>query len=95
MKLVMLVIDEDIKNRREEYFYKLFNDGSTWSSCELEDLTISKCDLNRLFYRRIRLSEVRETFKRIENGKYVGSSYGWYTNWSLEMFRQRGCEGSE
>ena len=62
----------DIKNRWQEYFYKLFNDGSESSTCELEDLTVSECEVNRLFYRRIRVLEVREALKRMENGKSVG-----------------------
>ena len=36
------VTDKDIKNRWEEYFYKLFNDGIEDSSCVLEDLTINE-----------------------------------------------------
>ena len=35
-------------------------------------MTVSECDLNRLFYHRIRVSKVREALKRIENGKPVG-----------------------
>lgn len=48
------------------------NEGSERSSCELEDLTVSECDLNRPFYCRIKVSNVRKTLKRMENGKYVG-----------------------
>ena len=35
-------------------------------------MTISKCDLNWSFYRRIRVLKVRETLKRMENDKSIG-----------------------
>ena len=68
----VLVTEGDIKNRWEEYFYKLFNDGCEGSRYDLEDLTVSECELNRSFYRRIRVSEVSEALKKMENGKAVG-----------------------
>ena len=36
-------------------------------------MTDSECELNRLFYHRIKISEVREALKRMENGKSVGT----------------------
>ena len=55
----VLVTDKDIKNRWEEYFYKLFNDGIEDSSCELEDLTVNEnasvigCFIVELKFRRL------------------------------------------
>ena len=62
------VTDKDIKNRWEEYFYKLFNDGIEDFSCVLEHLTVNERERNRMFYRRIKVSEVRESLKRMKNG---------------------------
>ena len=38
----------------------IFNDESEGSSCELEDMTVSECELNGSFYRRI----IREAIKK-------------------------------
>ena len=35
-------------------------------------MTVNERELNKLFYRRIKVSEVREALKRMENGKFVG-----------------------
>jgi NAD-specific glutamate dehydrogenase len=61
--------DEDIKNRRKEYFDKLFNEDSGSSSIELD---ISSYDLNRQFVYRIQESEVKDALKRMKGGKAMG-----------------------
>ena len=99
------VTDKDIKNRWEPYFYKLFNDGIEDSSCVLEDLTVNERERNRMFYRRIKVSEVREALKRMENGKSIGpdgipievwkclSEEGvmWLTKLLTRFYDQRRC----
>ena len=67
----VLVADGDIKERWETYFYKLFNDEGEWSIYELEDLT-GEVEPNLAFYRRIRVGEVKEALKKMENSKAVG-----------------------
>jgi hypothetical protein len=62
----LLTKDEDIKNRWQEYFDKLFNEDSGSSSIELD---ISSDDLNRQFVRRIQESEVKDALKRMKEGK--------------------------
>jgi hypothetical protein len=59
----LLTKDEDIKNRWQEYFDKLFNEDSESSSIELD---ISSDDLNRQFVRKIQESEVKDVLKRME-----------------------------
>jgi hypothetical protein len=65
----LLIKDEDIKNRWQEYFDKLFNEGSGSSSIELD---ISSDDLNRQFMCRIKESEVKDALKRMKGGKAMG-----------------------
>jgi hypothetical protein len=65
----LLTKHEDIKNRWQEYFDKLFNDDSESSSIELD---ISSDDLNRHFVRRIQESEVKDVLKRMKGGKAMG-----------------------
>jgi hypothetical protein len=65
----LLTKDEDIKNRWQEYFDKLFNEDSGRSSIELD---ISSNDLNRQFMRRIQESEVKDALKRMKGGKAMG-----------------------
>jgi hypothetical protein len=65
----LLTKDEDIKNRRREYFNKLFNEDSGSSSIEL---VISSDDLNRQFVRRIQEFEVKDALKRMKGGKAMG-----------------------
>jgi hypothetical protein len=65
----LLTKDEDIKNRWQEYFNKLFNEDSGSSSIELD---ISSDDLNRQFMRRIQESEVKDALKRMKGGKTMG-----------------------
>jgi hypothetical protein len=62
----LLTKDEDIKNRWQEYFDKLFNEDSESSSIELD---ISSDDRNRQFVRRIQESEVKDALKRMKGGK--------------------------
>jgi hypothetical protein len=64
----LLTKDEDIKNRWQEYFDKLFNEDSGSSSIELD---ISSDDFNRQFVRRIQESEVKEALKRMKGGKVM------------------------
>jgi hypothetical protein len=66
----LLTNDEDIKNRCQEYFDKLFNKDSGSSSIELD---ISSDGLNRQFVRRIQESEVKDALKRMKGGKAMGS----------------------
>jgi hypothetical protein len=65
----LLTKDEDIKNRWQEYFDKLFNEDSESSSIELD---ISSDDLNRQFMRRIQEFEVKDALKRMKGGKAMG-----------------------
>jgi hypothetical protein len=65
----LLTKDEDIKNRWQEYFNKLFNKDSESSSIELD---ISSNDLNRQFMRRIQESEVKDALKMMKGGKAMG-----------------------
>jgi hypothetical protein len=65
----VLIKDEDIKNRRWEYFNKLFNEDSGSSSIELD---ISSDDLNRQFMHRTQESDVKDAFKRMKGGKVMG-----------------------
>jgi hypothetical protein len=65
----LLTKDEDIKNRRREYFNKLFNEDSESSSIEL---VISSDDPNRQFMRRIQEFEVKDALKRMKGGKAMG-----------------------
>jgi hypothetical protein len=65
----LLTKDEDIKNRWQEYFDKLFNDDSGSSSIELD---ISSDDLNRQFVRRIQESDIKDVLKRIKGGSAMG-----------------------
>jgi hypothetical protein len=65
----LLIKDEDIKNRWQEYFDKLFNEDSGSSSIELD---ISSDDLNRQFVRRIQESEVKNALKKMKGGKMMG-----------------------
>jgi hypothetical protein len=65
-----LTKDEDIKNRWQEYFDKLFNEDSGSSFIELDT---PSDDLNRQFTRRIQEFEVKDALKRIKGGKAMGS----------------------
>jgi hypothetical protein len=65
----LLTKDEDIKNRWQEYFNKLFNEDSVSSSIELD---ISSNDLNRQLVHRIQESGVKDTLKRMKGGKVMG-----------------------
>jgi hypothetical protein len=65
----LLTKDEDIRNRWQEYFDKLFNEDSGSSSIELD---ISSYDLNRQFVRRIQESEVKDALKKMKEGKAMG-----------------------
>jgi hypothetical protein len=64
----LLSKDEDIKNKWQEYFDKLFNEDSGSSSTELD---ISSDDLNRQFGRRIHESEVKDVLTRMKGGKAI------------------------
>jgi hypothetical protein len=65
----LLTKDEDIKNRWQEYFDKLFNEDNGSSSIELD---ISSDDLNRQFVCKIQESEVKDVLKRMKGGKEMG-----------------------
>jgi hypothetical protein len=66
---VTLTKDEDIKNRWQEYFNKLFNEDSGSSSIEL---VISSDDPNRHFKCRVQEFEVKDALKRMKGGKAMG-----------------------
>ena len=65
----LLVKNEEIKHRWQEYFDKLFNEGSESSTIDLDD---SFDDTSRRFVRRIQESEVKEALKRMKGGKAMG-----------------------
>jgi hypothetical protein len=65
----LITKDEDIKNRWQKYFDKLFNKDSGSSSIELD---IFSDDLNRQFVCRIQESEVKDALKRMKGGKTIG-----------------------
>jgi hypothetical protein len=65
----LIIKDEDIKNRWQEYFDKLFNEDSGSSSIELD---IASDDLIRQFMYSIQESEVKDDLKRMKGGKVVG-----------------------
>jgi phage terminase small subunit len=65
----LLTRDEDINNRWQEYFNKLFNEDSGSLSIELD---ISSDDLNRQFVCRIQEYEVKDALKRVKGGKAIG-----------------------
>jgi hypothetical protein len=64
----LLTKDEDIKNRWQRYFDKLFNEDSGSSSIELD---ISSDYLNRQFVHRIQKSDVKDVLKRMNGGKVM------------------------
>jgi hypothetical protein len=66
---VTLTKDEDIKNRWQEYFNKLFNEDSGSSSIELD---ISSDDPSRHFNCRVQEFEVKDALKRMKGGKAMG-----------------------
>jgi hypothetical protein len=65
----LLVKDEEIKDRWREYFDKLFNGENEGPALGLDD---SFDDTNRCFFRRIQEAEIRETLKRMKEGKAMG-----------------------
>src|SRR3954467_3810835 len=65
----LLVKNEEIKHRWQEYFDKLFNEGSESSTIDLDH---SFDDTSRRFVRRIQESKVKEALKRMKGGKAMG-----------------------
>jgi hypothetical protein len=65
----LLTNDEDIKNRWQEYFDKLFNEDS--GSLFIK-LNISSDDLNWQLVHRIQESEVKDVLKRMKGGRAMG-----------------------
>ena len=65
----LLVKEDEIQHRWQEYFDKLFHSENTDITFQLDD---SFDDTNRHFVRRIQKSEVRETLKRMKGGKAMG-----------------------
>jgi hypothetical protein len=65
----LLVKEDEIRHRWQEYFDKLFNAENENSIVRLEDLFE---DTNRRFVRRIQVQEVREALKRMKVGKAMG-----------------------
>ena len=62
----LLVKEDEIRHRWQEYFDKLFNGENENTTAQLDD---SFDDTNRHFVRRIQESEVREALKRMKGGK--------------------------
>ena len=65
----LLVKADEIRQRWQEYFDKLFNGENENSAVCLDD---SFDDTNRRFVRRIQEQEVREALKRMKVGKVMG-----------------------
>jgi hypothetical protein len=65
---MLLVKDDEIKNRLREYFDKLFNDESEKTAIELDD----SVDTNRRFVRRIQEYKVKKSLKKMKTGKALG-----------------------
>jgi len=65
----LLVKEDEIRHRWQEYFDKLFNGENENTTVQLDD---SFDDTNRRFVRRIQESEVREALKRMKGGKAMG-----------------------
>ena len=65
----LLVMEDEIRHRWQEYFDKLFNGDNTNTTFQLDD---SFDDTNRRFVRGIQESEVREALKRMKRGKTMG-----------------------
>jgi hypothetical protein len=67
----LLVRDEEIKDRWQEYFDRLFNGEDENPTIELDD---SFDDTNRRFVRRIRNqeAEIEKALKRMKRGKAMG-----------------------
>ena len=62
----LLVKEDEIRHRWQEYFDKLFNGENENTTVQLDD---SFDDTNRRFVRRIQESEVREALKRMKGDK--------------------------
>ena len=65
----LLVKEDEIRHRWQEYFDKLFNGESKNTTVQLDD---SLDDTNKRFVRRIQESEVREALKMMKGGKAMG-----------------------
>ena len=65
----LLVKEDEIRHRWQEYFDKLFNDENENTTVQLDD---SFDDISRRFVWRIQESEVREGLKRMKGGKAMG-----------------------
>ena len=65
----LLTKDENIKNKWQEYFDKLFNEDNGSSSIELD---ISSDDLNKQFVYKIQESKDKDALKRMKGGKTMG-----------------------
>jgi SNF2 family DNA or RNA helicase len=64
----LLVKEDEIRHRWQEYFHKLFN-GKNENTVRLDD---SFNDTNRRFVRRIQVQGVREALKKMKVGKAMG-----------------------
>ena len=65
----LLVKEDEIRHRWQEYFDKLFNGENTNTTFQLDD---SFDDTNMRFVRIIQESEARETLKRMKRDKTMG-----------------------
>ena len=65
----LLVNEDEIRHRWQEYFEKLFNGENIDITFQLND---SFDDTNRRFVRRIQKSEVRDALKIMKGGKTIG-----------------------
>ena len=65
----LLVKEDEIRHRWQEYFDKLFNGENENTTVQLDD---SFDDTSRCFVRRIQESKAREALKRMKGGKTMG-----------------------
>ena len=65
----LLVKEDEIRHRWQEYFDKLFNGENENTTVQLDD---SFDDTSRRFVRRIQESKVREALKRMKGNKTMG-----------------------
>ena len=65
----LLMKEDEIRHRWQEYFDKLFNVENENTTVQLDD---SFDDTNRRFVRRIQKSDVREALKRMKEGQNDG-----------------------
>ena len=68
----LLVKEDEIRHRWQEYFDKLFNGEDDNTTVQLDDSFDDTDDTNMRFVQRTQESEVREALKRMKGGKAMG-----------------------